>query len=78
MSLSFREVADDLSVELNLGLVDIEARKHVRGIANATEPYQGVFPPLHSKVVKSHDPQILLGSPSWLEPTLDDFPAATR
>ena len=56
MSLSFREVADDLSVELNLGLVDIEARKHVRGIVDATVPFQGVFPPLRAEVLEFCNP----------------------
>ena len=43
-----REMVDDMSPGHNLGLVDFEARKHVRGIINAIDPYQGVFPP-HTK-----------------------------
>lgn len=76
-----REVADDLSAEHNLGLVDIEdieARKYVCGIINATDSYQQVFPPLHAEVLKFRDLQIFLSSPSWLKTIPEDFPAATQ
>ena len=75
------ETADDLSAEHNLGLVDIEdieARKYVCGIINATDSYQQVFPPLHAEVLKFRDLQIFLSSPSWLKTIPEDFPAATQ
>ena len=51
-----REMADDLPAEHNLGRVDIEARKFVRGIVDATDPYRGVFSLLHSKVLEFCSP----------------------
>ena len=72
------QVTDDLSVDHNLGLVDIEARKHVVDIVNATDPHQRVFVFFHSHVFKFVQPQILLRSPACLEPILDDCSAAAR
>lgn len=42
-----RYVAYYVTAEHNFGLVDIEARKHIPGVVNATAPYQRVFPLLH-------------------------------
>ena len=68
-----------MTAEYNLGFVDIEARQHIPGIVNATSsPYQRIFPLLRAEVLKFCEPQILLGSPSWLKQILDDFLAATR
>lgn len=58
--------------------MDIETRNHIPDIANATGPYERVFPLLlHAEVINFGEPQMLLGS-SVLAQILDDIPAATR
>ena len=43
-----------------------------------TSRHASMFTAPSTRLFKSCYPQILLGSPSWLKPIIDDFPAAAR
>lgn len=72
-------MADDWATNINLGIESAnKARLHVADILNATDPHQQTFSPFHThKAYNFVLPEILLSSPSRLQPFPGDLPAAT-
>lgn len=71
-------MADDFAMKRNLGHVIVRGCEHISAIGDATDPHQWVVPLLTPQGFKLVQSEIFLGGPSWLKPSIDNFPAGIR